>query len=94
MADQDAQAGRDASASQDATGSHDAAPGQGAPAGLRGDLRRVLIVAAVVVVAVLIVVVLTNDVSRAIRTPITIAVLVVGTAGVLWEITRRPGSAQ
>jgi hypothetical protein len=94
VADQDAQASPVSPASQDAPGGPEAPTGQDAPAGLSRDLRRVLIVAAVVVLAVLIVVVMTNDVSRAIRTPVTIAVLVVGTAGILWEITRRPGSAQ
>jgi anti-sigma-K factor RskA len=52
--------------------------------------REVLTVAAVVVVVVLVAAQLTSGVSRDIRTPATILVLIGGTAWVLWRITRRP----
>ncbi len=57
---------------------------------LRRDLGRVLGVAIVAVVVVLGIVIATNPVSRDIRTPVTIAVLILGTAWVLWQITRQP----
>jgi hypothetical protein len=52
--------------------------------------REVLAVAAVVVVVVLIVAQLTSGISRDIRTPGTILILIGGTAWVLWRITRKP----
>ena len=52
--------------------------------------REVLTVAAVVVIVVLVVAQLTSGVSRDIRTPATIVILIGGTAWVLWRITRRP----
>lgn len=65
----------------------DPRPGDG---DLRRELARVLAVAAVVAAVVLAVVFLTSDVSRDLRTPVTIAVLIGGTAFVLWRITRSP----
>jgi hypothetical protein len=55
--------------------------------------REVLMVAAVVVVAVLVVAQVTSGVSRDIRTPTTILILIAGTAWVLWRITRRPADS-
>jgi hypothetical protein len=52
--------------------------------------REVLAIAAVVVVVVLVVAQLTSGVSRDVRTPATIIILIGGTAWVLWRITRRP----
>jgi hypothetical protein len=52
--------------------------------------REVLTVAAVVVVVVLVVAQLTSGISRDIRTPVTILILIAGTGWVLWRITRRP----
>ena len=51
--------------------------------------REVLIVAAIVVAIVLVVAQLTSGVSRDIRTPATILVLIAGTAWVLWRVARR-----
>jgi hypothetical protein len=51
--------------------------------------REVLLVAAVVVVIVLVLAQLTSDVSRAIRTPVTIIVLIGGTGWILWRAARR-----
>jgi len=51
--------------------------------------REVLLVAAIVVAIVLVVAQLTSGVSRDIRTPATILVLVAGTAWVLWRVARR-----
>jgi hypothetical protein len=51
--------------------------------------REVLTVAAVVVAVVLVVAQLTAGVSRDIRTPATVVILIGGTAWVLWRITRR-----
>jgi len=51
--------------------------------------REVLIVAAVAVVVVLVIAQLTSDVSRAIRTPVTILVLLAGTGWILWRAARR-----
>ena len=61
-----------------------------ADAGRQIGWREVLAVAAVVVVAVLVVAQLTSGVSRDIRTPATILILIGGTAWVLWRITRQP----
>jgi hypothetical protein len=55
--------------------------------------REVLVVAAIVVAVVLVVAQVTSGVSRDIRTPATIVVLVAGTAWVLWRITRRQPDA-
>ena len=52
--------------------------------------REVLTVAAVVVAVVLVVAQLTSGISRDVRTPATILILIAGTAWVLWRITRRP----
>jgi anti-sigma-K factor RskA len=52
--------------------------------------REVLAIAAVVVVVVLIIAQLTSGISRDVRTPATIIILIGGTAWVLWRITRRP----
>jgi len=53
--------------------------------------REVLIIAAVAVGVVLIVAQLTSGVSRDIRTPVTIVLLIAGTAWVLWRAsTHRP----
>ena len=51
--------------------------------------REVLIVAAIVVAIVLDVAQLTSGVSRDVRTPATILVLIAGTAWVLWRVARR-----
>ena len=51
--------------------------------------REVLVVAAIAVAVVLVVAQLTSDVSRAIRTPVTILVLIGGTAWILWRAARR-----
>ena len=51
--------------------------------------REVLLVAAAVVVIVLVVAQLTSGVSRDIRTPVTIVVLIGGTGWVLWQVARR-----
>ena len=51
--------------------------------------REVLIVAAIVVAIVLVVAQLTSGVSRDVRTPATILVLIAGTAWVLWRVARR-----
>jgi hypothetical protein len=51
--------------------------------------REALIVAAVVVVIVLVIAQLTSGVSRDVRTPVTIAVLIGGTAWILWQVARR-----
>lgn len=51
--------------------------------------REVLLVAAVVVGVVLVIAQLTSGVSRDIRTPVTIVVLIGGTAWVLWQVSRR-----
>ena len=51
--------------------------------------REVLIVAAVVVIVVLVAAQLTSGVSRDIRTPATILILIGGTGWVLWRITRK-----
>jgi hypothetical protein len=52
--------------------------------------REVLAVAAVVVAVVLVVAQLTSGISRDLRTPATILILIGGTAWVLWRITRKP----
>ena len=52
--------------------------------------REVLAIAAIVVVAVLVIAQLTSGVGRDIRTPVTIVILIAGTAWVLWRITRQP----
>ncbi len=61
------------------------------PAGTDGAVgwREVLVVAAIVIAVVLVVAQVTSGVSRDIRTPATILVLVVGTAWVLWRASRR-----
>ena len=51
--------------------------------------REVLVVAAIVVAIVLVVAQLTSGVSRDVRTPATILVLIAGTAWVLWRVARR-----
>ena len=51
--------------------------------------REVILVAAVVVLVVLVLAQLTSDVSRAIRTPVTILVLIGGTGWILWRAARR-----
>lgn len=51
--------------------------------------REVLIVAAIVVAIVLVVAQLTSGVSRDVRTPATILVLIAGTSWVLWRVARR-----
>jgi hypothetical protein len=51
--------------------------------------REVLLVAAIVVAIVLVVAQLTSGVSRDVRTPVTILVLIGGTAWVLWQVARR-----
>ena len=52
--------------------------------------REVLAVAAIVVAVVLVIAQLTSGISRDLRTPATILILIGGTAWVLWRITRRP----
>ena len=59
-------------------------------AGRQVGWREVLAIAAIVVVAVLVVAQLTSGVARDIRTPVTIVILIGGTAWVLWRITRQP----
>jgi hypothetical protein len=54
--------------------------------------REVLAVAAIVVAVVLVVAQVTSGVSRDIRTPVTILVLIGGTSWVLWRITRHPSA--
>ena len=51
--------------------------------------REVLGVAAALVIAVLVIAQLTSGVSRDIRTPTTILILIGATAWVLWRITHR-----
>ena len=51
--------------------------------------REVLLVAAVVVAVVLVLTQLTSDVSRSVRTPATILVLIAGTGWILWRAARR-----
>jgi hypothetical protein len=68
----------------------DTGTGQAARAGEREiGWREVLTVAAVVVIVVLVIAQLTAGVSRDLRTPATILILIGGTAWVLWRITRR-----
>jgi hypothetical protein len=51
--------------------------------------REVLLVAAIVVAIVLVVAQLTSGVSRDIRTPATILLLIGGTGWILWRAARR-----
>ena len=51
--------------------------------------REVLLVAAIVVAIVLVVAQLTSGVSRDVRTPVTIAILIAGTTWVLWQVALR-----